>query len=182
MQLAIFIRGITDNFDVIKEFAELIPMKGTTRGEDIAQAIVEYTGRMQLDLSKFVSATTVSAPAMIGSHKGAIAVLQNNVSFVGIFQHHNKTSVHNSSGSFGLKAELDISKRVSVSRHIFECLGLVSVLLCQCLVSVSDLESLGKWSCLNRDPKNFGFETAFRSLIQKQRWYLPDVFKVKHCA
>ena len=30
--------------------------------------------------------------------------------------------------------------------------------------------------------KNFGFETAFRSLIRKQQWYLPDVFKVKHCA
>ena len=57
-QLAIFIRGITGNFDVIEEFAELIPMKGTTRGEDIAQAILERTGRMQLDLSKFVSATT----------------------------------------------------------------------------------------------------------------------------
>ena len=30
--------------------------------------------------------------------------------------------------------------------------------------------------------KNIGFETAFRSLIRKQQWYLPDVFKVKHCA
>ena len=30
--------------------------------------------------------------------------------------------------------------------------------------------------------KNFGFETAFRSLIRKQQWYLLDVFKVKHCA
>ena len=31
-QLAIFIQGITGNFDVIEEFVELIPMKGTTRG------------------------------------------------------------------------------------------------------------------------------------------------------
>ena len=38
---------------------------------------------MQLDLSKFVSATTDSAPAMIGSHKGAIAVLQNHVALLG---------------------------------------------------------------------------------------------------
>ena len=53
-------------------------MKGTARGEDIAQAILECTGRMQFDLSKFVSATTDSAPAMIGSHKGAIAVLRNH--------------------------------------------------------------------------------------------------------
>ena len=34
-QLAIFILGITDNFDVIEEFADLIPVKGTTRGENI---------------------------------------------------------------------------------------------------------------------------------------------------
>ena len=82
-QLAIFIRGITGNFDVIEEFAELIPMKGTTRGEDIAQAILECTGRMQLDLSKFVSATTDGTPAMVGPHKGAITVLQNHVASLG---------------------------------------------------------------------------------------------------
>ena len=58
-------------------------MKDTTRGEGIAQAILECTGRMQLDLSKFVSATTDSAPAMVGSHKGAIAVLQNHVASLG---------------------------------------------------------------------------------------------------
>ena len=34
-------------------------------------------------------------------------------------------------------------------------LGLVSVSLCQCLVSVSELESLAKWSCLDRDMKKF---------------------------
>ena len=82
-QLAIFIRGITDNFDVFEEFAELIPMKGTIQGEDIVQAILECSGRMQLDPSKFVSTTTEIAPAMIGSHKGAIAVLQNYVASLG---------------------------------------------------------------------------------------------------
>ena len=82
-QLAIFIRGITDNFDVFEELAELIPMKGTTREGDLAQAILECTGRMQLDLSKFLSATTDSAPAMIGSLKSAIAVLQNHVASLG---------------------------------------------------------------------------------------------------
>ena len=81
-QLAIFIQSITGNFDVIEECAELILMKGTTRGEKIAQAILECTGRMQLDLSKFVSATTNGAPAMVGPHKGT-AVLQNYVASLG---------------------------------------------------------------------------------------------------
>ena len=58
-------------------------MKGTTREEDIAQEIFECTGRMQLDLSKFVSATNDGAPAMVGPHKGAIAVLQNYVASLG---------------------------------------------------------------------------------------------------
>ena len=58
-------------------------MKGTTRGEDIAQAILECTGRMQLDLSKFLSTTTDGTPAMVGPHKGAIAVLQNHVASLG---------------------------------------------------------------------------------------------------
>ena len=82
-QLAIFIRGITDNFGVIEEFAELISMKGTTRGEDIAQATLECTGGMQLDLSKFVSATTDNSPTVVGSHNGAIAVLQNHEASLG---------------------------------------------------------------------------------------------------
>ena len=78
-QLAIFIRDITDNFDINEEFAELIPMKGTTREENIAQEILECTGSMQLDLSKFVSARTDGAPAMIGTHNGSIVVLHNYV-------------------------------------------------------------------------------------------------------
>ena len=38
---------------------------------------------MQLDLSKFVFATTDGVPAMVGPHKGAIAVLQNHVALLG---------------------------------------------------------------------------------------------------
>ena len=102
-QLTIFIRGITGNFDVIEKFAELIPIKSTTRREDIAQAILECTGRMQLDLSKFVSATTDVTPAMVGPHKGAIAVLQNHVASLGFSNTIIKLQCINSSGSFGIK-------------------------------------------------------------------------------
>lgn len=61
-QLAIFIRGIADNFMILGEFAELIPMKGTTRGEDVAYAVLKCADRMQLDLSKLLSITTDGAP------------------------------------------------------------------------------------------------------------------------
>ena len=45
-----------------------------------------------------------------------------------------------------------MSQDVSRSRDTFLS---VSVSLCQCLVSVSDLESFGKWSCLDRGMKKF---------------------------
>ena len=61
----------------------MIPIKGTTRKENIAQAILECTGRMQLDLSKFVSATTDGASTMVGYHKDAIAVFLNHVASLG---------------------------------------------------------------------------------------------------
>ena len=38
---------------------------------------------MHLDLSKLVSATTDGAPAMVGSRKGAIAILQSHIASVG---------------------------------------------------------------------------------------------------
>ena len=34
-QLAIFIRGVDDNFQISEEFVELAPMKGTTTADDI---------------------------------------------------------------------------------------------------------------------------------------------------
>ena len=34
-QLAIFVRGITENFEVIEELLDLCPMKDTTTGQDI---------------------------------------------------------------------------------------------------------------------------------------------------
>ena len=46
----------------------------------------------------------------------------------------------------------DVSRSRYASRDTFLS---VSISLCQCLVSVLDLESLGKWSCLDRDMKKF---------------------------
>ena len=39
-QLAIYFRGVTDSFDVIEEFAQLMPMSGTTTGADVLAAVL----------------------------------------------------------------------------------------------------------------------------------------------
>ena len=39
-QLAIFVRGITSNFDIYEEFVQLVPLKDTTTGEDVFKAVL----------------------------------------------------------------------------------------------------------------------------------------------
>ena len=68
-QLAVFIRGVSSNFGIFKDFVELVPMKGTTTGADILKSLLLCTNSMSLDLSKLVSVTTDGAPAMIGKKK-----------------------------------------------------------------------------------------------------------------
>ena len=38
-QLAIFIRGINSDFSIFEEFLEIVPLKGTTTGVDIFEAV-----------------------------------------------------------------------------------------------------------------------------------------------
>ena len=53
----------------------------------------------------------------------------------------------------------DVSRSRDTSRDTFLS---VSVSPCQCLVSVSDLESLGKWSCLDRDMKKIWIQNSIK--------------------
>ena len=78
-QLAVFVRGVSSNFDIFENLIELLPLKGTTTGADILKALLQCTSNMSLDLSKLVSVTTDGAPAMIGRNKGAVALLQKHL-------------------------------------------------------------------------------------------------------
>ena len=78
-QLAIFVRGVSSNFDIFENLIELLSLKGTTTGADILKALLRCTSNMSLDLSKLVSVTTDGAPAMIGRNKGAVALLQKHL-------------------------------------------------------------------------------------------------------
>jgi len=64
-QLAVFVRGVNSAFDTVEEFVQLVPMKGTTTGADILEALLKCTTDMGLDLSKLVCVSTDGAPAMV---------------------------------------------------------------------------------------------------------------------
>jgi hypothetical protein len=91
-QLAVFVRGVNKTFDIVEEFVQLVPIKGSTTGADILKALLQCTTDMQLDLLKLVSVTTDGAPAMVGKNKGAVALLQKHLEGLGI--KHNVRKVH----------------------------------------------------------------------------------------
>ncbi|KAM9316753.1 general transcription factor II-I repeat domain-containing protein 2-like [Gastrophryne carolinensis] len=72
-QLLIFIRGTNDNFEVTEELAALQSIKGTTTGEDIYEKVCQTVNGLELDWAKLASVTTDGAPSMVGSKKGVIA-------------------------------------------------------------------------------------------------------------
>ncbi|KAG0711181.1 General transcription factor II-I repeat domain-containing protein 2 [Chionoecetes opilio] len=75
VQLAIFFRGVTDNLDVVEEFLQLVPLKGTTTGADVLCAVLKCVDEMGLDLAKLSAVTTDGAPAMVNSTKGFASLL-----------------------------------------------------------------------------------------------------------
>ncbi|KAM8966907.1 general transcription factor II-I repeat domain-containing protein 2-like [Pelodytes ibericus] len=72
-QLLIFIRGTNDYFEVTEELAALQSIKGTTTGEDIYEKVCQTVNDLELDWAKLASVTTDGAPSMVGSKKGVIA-------------------------------------------------------------------------------------------------------------
>ena len=69
-QLAVFIRGVTDDFEVEEELLDLSSMKSTTTGEDITKEVLKVSEKFRLDPKKLSGLTTDGAPAMVGKHKG----------------------------------------------------------------------------------------------------------------
>ncbi|XP_077112974.1 general transcription factor II-I repeat domain-containing protein 2A-like [Ranitomeya variabilis] len=78
-QLLIFIRGTNDNFEVIEELAALQSIKGTTTGEDIYEKLSKTVKDLELDWAKLSSVTTDGAPSMVGSKKGVIARIKQEM-------------------------------------------------------------------------------------------------------
>ena len=78
-QLAIFIRGVDDDFNVTEELLELVPMKGTTTGADILEAVEEAISSFGLNWENLTAPTTDGAPAMVGVNTGFVGLLRKKL-------------------------------------------------------------------------------------------------------
>lgn len=78
-QLLLFVRGISENFEVTEELVGMSSMKGRTTGADILTSILNLCSAHNFNNNKLVSITTDGAPAMIGVQNGMVSLLRNHL-------------------------------------------------------------------------------------------------------
>ena len=67
-QLLIFVRGITENFEITEKLLSMESMKDTTTGEDIFECVKNTFRTMELPWQKMVSVTTDGCPSLTGKN------------------------------------------------------------------------------------------------------------------
>uniref|UniRef100_A0A8D8SJW9 General transcription factor II-I repeat domain-containing protein 2B n=4 Tax=Cacopsylla melanoneura TaxID=428564 RepID=A0A8D8SJW9_9HEMI len=80
-QLAIFIRGVDENFTIHEELAALYPMKETTRGEDVFLSLKEVLQKYGLKFNNLAGIATDGAPSMVGKNEGLVALIRKHFDF-----------------------------------------------------------------------------------------------------
>ncbi|KAL6463909.1 hypothetical protein MHYP_G00283000 [Metynnis hypsauchen] len=83
-QLAIFVRGIMADFNTREDLLSLVGMHDTTKGEDIFEKLIIAMQSYGLSLNKLSGLTTDGAPAMVGTHKGLVALIKKEMARVGV--------------------------------------------------------------------------------------------------
>ncbi|XP_077968781.1 general transcription factor II-I repeat domain-containing protein 2-like [Styela clava] len=83
-QLAIYFRGVTADFQIDENLLFLESMHKTTRGEDVIQKLLQALMKFNLPLDKLSGVATDGAPAMVGRHKGMVALLRKEMDARGI--------------------------------------------------------------------------------------------------
>ena len=69
-QLVVFVRGVTDNFDIIETFLDMASMSSTTTGQDVSDEVLKLMDKFNLDPAKLCGLTTDGAPSMTGKNNG----------------------------------------------------------------------------------------------------------------
>lgn len=78
-QLIIHVRYLSNTSGTFyEELLTLLPLSGTSEGNDLYNAVVLYFKTVHLNLKKIISVTTNSALAMIGAHQGFVQRLRND--------------------------------------------------------------------------------------------------------
>ena len=71
-QLVVFMRGVTDNFQVTEEFLHMAIMQSTTTGQNICEEVTKMMNKFEIDSSKLVGITTDGAASMVGKNNGFV--------------------------------------------------------------------------------------------------------------
>ncbi|UYV68357.1 hypothetical protein LAZ67_5004044 [Cordylochernes scorpioides] len=96
-QLAVFFfRACDTDFNIFEELLELVPMHGTTTGEDIFNCVYDILQKYNLPQSKLTSVATDGAPSMTGKTNGFVALLRKKLSEIsdGSNIHHTHCIIH----------------------------------------------------------------------------------------
>ena len=87
-ELMMFIRMVFDDFSTKEEVLTLLPLKTTTRGINIYNAVKRFFVEKKVPLEKLVSVTTDRAPAMTGRHADFIAQCKGDPDFPTFLHYH----------------------------------------------------------------------------------------------
>ncbi|UYV79854.1 hypothetical protein LAZ67_18000920 [Cordylochernes scorpioides] len=84
------------DFNIFEELLELVPMHGTTTGEDIFNCVYDLLQKYNLPQSKLTSVATDGAPSMTGKTNGFVALLRKKLSEIsdGSNLHHTHCIIH----------------------------------------------------------------------------------------
>ncbi|GFU23605.1 hypothetical protein TNCV_1343821 [Trichonephila clavipes] len=82
-QLAIFIRGVDSQMNIIEELLELVSLKGTTTGRDIKDAVINCTQSRHINLKNLVGIATDGAASMVEKNVGAVSLIFDHTKALG---------------------------------------------------------------------------------------------------
>lgn len=74
-QFSIIARYV-DGDSLREESLAVLPLKGTTRGEDLFKSFMEFANEKNLPMDKLISVCTDGAPCMVGKNRGFVALLR----------------------------------------------------------------------------------------------------------
>ena len=84
MQLAIYVRGVDDHFEVMEELLTMIPMHGQTTGQEIFLQLCDSIVDAGLLWKRFAGMTTDGVPSMTGRKNGLVALVQRKLEEEGV--------------------------------------------------------------------------------------------------
>jgi hypothetical protein len=70
VQLAVFIQGVNEDFQLVVELLELVPMKGKTGADEFFSEFVTIFSKYELPWKKMVGFVSDGAPAMVSKSNG----------------------------------------------------------------------------------------------------------------